>query len=254
MLARSNMPLRPQPPAAAGLPHRNDRVTAVVLSAIAGYVDTAGFLALFGLFTAHVTGNLVTAGAALARRAPEGVSARLAMIPIFMLSVAAAALVARALRRRGKEPLVPLLGLMTVALVAFWAAGTTLASFAGGPDSWAVLLISGTAVVTMGIQNALMRESLRHLASTTGMTTNLTQFTLDLVEFVRPAGLDAESRAKGCAEAKQGLIMLGLPLGAFIVGAALGAWLTGAFGLKSIALPALVAGALTLAVSRRMLQ
>ena len=31
----------------------------------AGYVDTAGFLALGGLFTAHVTGNFVTLGAAL---------------------------------------------------------------------------------------------------------------------------------------------------------------------------------------------
>src|SRR5258708_940196 len=91
-LERSNMPLR-QPPAAAGLPQGNDLVTAVLLSAVAGYVDTAGFLALFGLFTSHVTGNLVTAGAALARRAPEGVIARLAMIPIFMLSVAATTLV-----------------------------------------------------------------------------------------------------------------------------------------------------------------
>jgi uncharacterized membrane protein YoaK (UPF0700 family) len=248
------MPLRPQPAAAARFPHRNDRVTAVLLSAIAGYVDTAGFLALFGLFTAHVTGNLVTAGAALARRAPQGVSARLAMIPIFMLSVAATTLIARALRHRRKEPLVPLLGLMTVALAAFWAAGTTLGPFADGPDAWAVVLVSGTAVAAMGIQNALMRESLGHLASTTVMTTNLTQFTMDLVEAVRPAELDVKGRAKGYAEAKEGLIKLGLPLGAFIVGAALGAWLTGVFGLQSIALPALVAAGLTLAASRRLLQ
>jgi len=37
----------------------------VLLSVNAGYVDTAGFLALHGLFTAHVTGNFVTLGAAL---------------------------------------------------------------------------------------------------------------------------------------------------------------------------------------------
>ena len=36
-----------------------------VLAAIAGYVDTLSFVALFGLFTAHVTGNFVTLAAAL---------------------------------------------------------------------------------------------------------------------------------------------------------------------------------------------
>ncbi len=36
-----------------------------LLSFNGGYVDTAGFLALQGLFTAHVTGNFVTLGAAV---------------------------------------------------------------------------------------------------------------------------------------------------------------------------------------------
>ena len=36
-----------------------------LLSFNAGYVDTASFLALHGLFSAHVTGNFVTLGAAL---------------------------------------------------------------------------------------------------------------------------------------------------------------------------------------------
>jgi uncharacterized membrane protein YoaK (UPF0700 family) len=37
----------------------------VLLSFNGGYVDGAGYLALQGLFTAHVTGNFVTLGAAL---------------------------------------------------------------------------------------------------------------------------------------------------------------------------------------------
>lgn len=39
----------------------------LVMSLNAGFVDTAGFLALHGLFTAHVTGKLVTLGATLAQ-------------------------------------------------------------------------------------------------------------------------------------------------------------------------------------------
>jgi uncharacterized membrane protein YoaK (UPF0700 family) len=35
----------------------------VLLSFTAGFVDTASFLGLEGLFTAHVTGNFVTLGA-----------------------------------------------------------------------------------------------------------------------------------------------------------------------------------------------
>jgi uncharacterized membrane protein YoaK (UPF0700 family) len=43
------------------VPHR----LPLVLSINAGYVDCAGFLALQGLFSSHVTGNFVTLGAAL---------------------------------------------------------------------------------------------------------------------------------------------------------------------------------------------
>jgi uncharacterized membrane protein YoaK (UPF0700 family) len=38
---------------------------AALLSFNGGFVDTSGFLGLQGLFTAHVTGNFVTLGAAL---------------------------------------------------------------------------------------------------------------------------------------------------------------------------------------------
>ena len=37
----------------------------VLLSVNGGFVDTAGFLGLQGLFTAHVTGNFVTLAATL---------------------------------------------------------------------------------------------------------------------------------------------------------------------------------------------
>src|SRR5258708_4799448 len=43
----------------------------MLLSFIAAFVDTWGFIGLFGLFSAHVTGNFVLIGAALVH--PDGV-------------------------------------------------------------------------------------------------------------------------------------------------------------------------------------
>src|SRR6516162_1220748 len=58
----------------------------LLLSLNAGYVDTAGFLALQGLFTAHVTGNFVTLGASLAL-GTSGAVAKLLALPAFCLVV-----------------------------------------------------------------------------------------------------------------------------------------------------------------------
>src|SRR5258705_9930179 len=88
---------------------RNDVASATVLSGVAGYVDTAGFLALFGLFTAHVTGGLVTGGAVAVPR-PTGVMLRrLALIPIFVFSGPGPALFVRRQGRPGPAPLAALL-------------------------------------------------------------------------------------------------------------------------------------------------
>ena len=68
--------------------------TSVLLAAVAGFVDTVGFIALFGLFTAHVTGNFVLIGAALAGSG-DGLLAKLLALPVFMLVVATVALLLR---------------------------------------------------------------------------------------------------------------------------------------------------------------
>lgn len=220
---------------------RKEHVTAIVLSSVAGYVDTAGFLALFGLFTAHVTGNFVTAGAAVALRAPEGVAARLAMIPIFMLAVAGTTLGARRLKARGRAPLAPLLGVMTVALAAFAAAGVLLQPRVIAEGTWEVIAIGGLGGIAMGIQNALMRECFGSIAPTTVMTGNLTQLTMELVDFLVPAAEpDAAKRATLRTAAIRRLYKFGIPLCGFVAGAAIGALLTGMFGLWSIALPTVV--------------
>src|SRR5712672_1256707 len=65
-----------------------------LLSVIAGMVDLTGFFTLGSIFTAHVTGNLVVAAAAAVHGGPWNLAQALA-IPVFMLAVAAAWLIAR---------------------------------------------------------------------------------------------------------------------------------------------------------------
>ena len=78
-----------------------------LLSGIAGMVDVIGFLSL-GLFTAHVTGNLVVIAALVVRGGPPHVAQVLA-VPVFAAAVAAAWLIAKASGRRGPGLIRPLL-------------------------------------------------------------------------------------------------------------------------------------------------
>ena len=58
-----------------------------LLSVIAGMVDLTGFFTLGHIFTAHVTGNLVVAAAAVVHGGPFNLAQALA-IPVFMLALA----------------------------------------------------------------------------------------------------------------------------------------------------------------------
>ena len=72
----------------------------LLLSMIAGMVDSTGFFTLGHVFTAHVTGNIVLAAGV----AVDGGSfhwAQLLAIPVFMLALATVWLVAQASRRHG---------------------------------------------------------------------------------------------------------------------------------------------------------
>jgi len=209
------------------------------LSLVAGFVDTAGFLALFGMFTAHVTGDLITGAAALTHGIGSGGLARLLMIPVFMVTVALAALFLRATSRRGARSLAPLLALMTLVMAAFGAAGWHYADRLRSVDSWEVILVSGLGVSAMGFQNALMRGALKGFAQTTVMTGNLAQFTIDLIERLFPPKEGTpkerdEARQKARARVRKSAF----PLLGFMAGAALGAWLTSVYGLLAIAVPA----------------
>lgn len=88
-----------------------------LLSFNGGYVDSAGFLAIQGLFTAHVTGNFVTIGAALVL-GTSGVLTKLLALPVFCAVVLLTRLASFQLSRRSRPALEPLLALKVLLLIA----------------------------------------------------------------------------------------------------------------------------------------
>ena len=105
-----------------------------VLSFNAGYVDTASFLALHGLFAAHVTGNFVTLGAALISDNHAGAWTKLAALPMFCVVVLATRLLHTRLERLSRSSYRVLLWVMLV-LFAAAAALAWLAPNAVGTSS-----------------------------------------------------------------------------------------------------------------------
>src|SRR6516225_1090963 len=96
-----------------------------MLSIVAGMVDLTGFYTLGNVFTAHVTGNLVVAMAALVVGEPLR-WAQAAAIPIFMLAVTAVWLIARYSARQSAGLvrlllIVHFVLLATVLIVGVWA-------------------------------------------------------------------------------------------------------------------------------------
>jgi uncharacterized membrane protein YoaK (UPF0700 family) len=240
-----NPPTRPSivPSHAIGsiLPGSSMYVHSALLSAVAGYVDAAGFASLIGLFPAHLTGEIVGDAIAFSSGQPGAHATHLWMLPVFVGSVTIATLVARLLRRNGRRALTGLLALVTAALAAFSASDYLSALL---HDSWHVHLLLGgaCAVAAMGFQNALMRESLSGSCPTTVMTGNLTHVVIDVVDHLfskisRPHKRDRRPRSR--------LLPVASALFAFIGCAVLGGFMTRFFGSLSVILPTALTAMLT---------
>ncbi|SFJ94817.1 YoaK family protein [Caulobacter sp. UNC279MFTsu5.1] len=160
-------------------PPKGSTATAALAAFTAGFVDTVGFVGLFGLFTAHVTGNFVLIGAAIVTH-HSGIIAKLLALPTFIVAVALTSLFLRHCRKTQRSAVRPLLIVQALLLAAFMVAGLTLAPFTGG-DQPAAILTGLTGVLAMGVQNAASRTVFTHLSPTTVMTGNVTQIVLDLV-------------------------------------------------------------------------
>jgi uncharacterized membrane protein YoaK (UPF0700 family) len=143
-----------------------------VLSFVAGSVDVISFLGLDGLFTAHITGNLVVLAAHILARG-EATLALVISVPLFVIMLAATRVLAAALDRSGTPSLSVLLFVQFALLCAFL--GICIAAGSGVSASAPSMIIAGMlGVSAMAVQNALVRISLAGAPSTAVLTTNIT--------------------------------------------------------------------------------
>jgi uncharacterized membrane protein YoaK (UPF0700 family) len=164
---------------------------AALLSFNGGFVDTAGFLGLQGLFVAHVTGNFVTLGAALVQGS-HGIIGKVLALPEFIVVVALARLAGMALRARKLPVLRAMLAAKVTLLICFFALAVSVGPFPD-PNTPAALLTGFAGIAAMAVQNALQRVHLGELPPTTLMTGSTTQATLDAVDLL--TGVEPVQRA-----------------------------------------------------------
>jgi uncharacterized membrane protein YoaK (UPF0700 family) len=206
---------------------RGDTKQSMTLGFLAGYVDTLGFIGLFGLFTAHVTGNFVLIGRAMAEPAHD-VLIKLLVFPVFMLFVAVARLLILHWERSGgrqlRNSLLLQMLLMLASVACSWLAAPIVEA-----DAPLTLLTGMLCAGAMAVQNAYGKLLLGKVAATTVMTGNVTQLVIDLVD-----------SARGETEARGRFKKLILPVLAFGAGCISGALAYIAAGFNGLLLPCLL--------------
>jgi uncharacterized membrane protein YoaK (UPF0700 family) len=209
------------------------RVLPILLCFNAGFVDTAGFVSLGGLFTAHVTGNIVTFAAALAEgRAPE--FGKVVSIPVFAVVVAGAHLLGRAMALRGYSDFRVLMAAKLVLLAHAAHVAITFGPFFD-PSAPSTLMTGMTLVSAMALQNALHRTHLKDLPPSTMITGTVTQILVDAMGLWRP---HPETERQVTLDR---LTRFSANFAAFVGGCALASFLCLLFGLWALMVPPLVA-------------
>ncbi|MFM9827931.1 MAG: YoaK family protein [Sphingomonas sp.] len=138
---------------------RQDRLLAIGLAALAGYVDAIGFLATGGFFVSFMSGNSTRLGVGIAEQSSNAAVAAM-LIGSFLIGVIAGSLVARMAGQRHRE-VVPL------ALAALLGAAALLSDFR---QLWPAAVLMAVA---MGVENIFFAEGAEVRIGLTYMTGRL---------------------------------------------------------------------------------
>ncbi len=219
----------------------------VLLSFVAGYVDSCTFLGLFGLFVAQVTGSFVLIGAQLVENGPLLLARMAGALSFFFAAIATTAVIGSA-EPRGTDSLPAALAVeaaLLAGVLTVWLVSRPML----GPDAPGVLPASILGLSAMGRQSAMFKLLMRGSPSTNVMTRNTIQFAIDTTDFLlawrrcnTPA--DPES-ASDFAKAKQRMTAFSKVVVGFFLGTLVGAIAYAELDLWCILLPIALVGVLS---------
>ena len=203
-----------------------------VLGMTAGAVDVTGFLALGGLFTAHITGNIVILAAHYVT-GNFGEIAPLLSAPVFVIVLG----VITVMFVRKPVPFIrrALLVIQALLLASFLGFGISFGPFAN-PNSSMAVFVGMLGVAAMATQNAVVRLALPGHPTTAVMSTNAAQLAVDLAMLARCLFQPIKVKEIRTRADVTTLAVLG-----FVVGVVAGAILEIHFGLWSLTFPSLLA-------------
>lgn len=212
--------------------HVSQRLLSGILSVVAGSADATCFLGA-GLFSAHVTGNLVILAAHIVAGRQDNGCLSLS-VPLFILMLCVARLLAAGLNAIGLNSLSPLLLLEFLLLVGSFASGLA-DTHLWSNNGTGISLAGQLSVAAMAVQNALGQLDIPKAPSTAVMTTNITRFVMDVGEAL--LGRDPVEMLEARRQAKE----TWPTIVGFTAGAALGAAGFAIAGRKSLVIPAALA-------------
>lgn len=229
-------------------PVEQSRGFASVLAGVGGFVDASGFLVLFGLFTAHMSGNSTGLGVALGTGDWPTALERGFVIPVFVAATAAGVAWIESRTRRARtavardRAIASVLGAEVVALAVFMVTGATLGrrpEFA--IDTAAFFVVGTAAAAAMGLQNAALRRVNVESVHTTFVTGMLTEAAVGLVSWWHEARDHVEDDHAGRVARARRKALFDIQVWAtYLAGGCLGAFLVYHFDLWMVVVPIVV--------------
>lgn len=222
---------------------------AFLLAAIAGIVDVAGYIALGGIFTAHVSGDTVKAADALAHGAWQSALQHFAPLLFIVIGYLIGGTVIKLATMREWRYWFSIGALVEAAFLGLFAIGH--ARLAGSslsyvPTGWNLYALMACLTFAMGVQNSLLRSVEHAAVRTTFVTGMIVNFAHELLDWLFARFSRARPGQRGENARLFGTIWL-----CFAIGGAAGGFLQVIHGAAIFLIPAIAMAALALYAWRR---